>query len=105
MTLSDLTLPVDLGWSRQHALVFSQSLAERIDLVQQEVGDMRYHLEPTKLTDGRFFVGADVLTECVPGRFLYAAFSRLDSSRFGEIEVVPMADVVALLPVAPPLGE
>ena len=45
---------------------------------------------------------ADILTECLPGGLVYGGFSQLDSERFHEIEVVPLAEAVALLPVTPP---
>lgn len=102
MTLSEVVLPVDLEWSRQRALVFSAEFAERIAQVQDEVGDIRYRLVPAALTDGRYSVAAELLTACVPGEFLYPAFSRLDSSRFDEIAVLPKSEVAALLP---PSGE
>jgi len=41
---------------------------------------------------------ADILTECVPGGLVYGGFSQLDAGRFGEIEVMPLAQVLALLP-------
>lgn len=100
MTLADVTLPVDLAWSRQHSLVFSAAFAQRIADVQADIGDTRYRLTPTPLPDGRFALNADLLTECVPGGFLYPAFSRLDSSRFDEIAVLPNSEVAALLPPA-----
>jgi hypothetical protein len=94
MTLAEVSLPVDLGWARLHALLLSAELAGRILEVQDEVGDGRYRLEPAARGDGTYWVGADLLTECLPGGFLHAAFSRLDAARFDEIEVVPLADVV-----------
>jgi hypothetical protein len=41
---------------------------------------------------------ADILTECVPGGLVYGGFSQLDAGRFDEIEVLPLADALALLP-------
>lgn len=90
MTLADVTLPVELEWARLHALVFSAELAARLAAVQEEVGDGRYRLEPTDAGNGTYLVNADLLTECVPGGFLHAAFSKLDASRFDEIQVVPL---------------
>ena len=46
---------------------------------------------------------ADILTECVPGGLIYGGFSHLDSSRFDEIEVLPISDAVALLPQTDPV--
>ena len=44
---------------------------------------------------------ADILTECLPGGLVYGGFSQLDASRFDEIEVVPIAEALALLPPPP----
>jgi hypothetical protein len=41
---------------------------------------------------------ADILTECLPGGLVYGGFSQLDAGRFSEIEVVPLAEALALLP-------
>lgn len=89
MTLAEVTLPVDPEWARKHRLVFSAELAARLSEVQKDVGDSRYRLEPEPTGDGTYWAGADLLTECVPGGFLFPAFSRLDAGRFDEITVVP----------------
>jgi hypothetical protein len=101
MTLAEITLPVDLQWARLHALVLSAELANRVLEVQDELGDNRYRLEPIALANGTYWIGADLLTECLPGGFLHAAFSLLDTARFDEIEVFSMADALALLPESP----
>jgi hypothetical protein len=97
MTLADLTLPVELTWARDYALVFPAALAQRLAQVQAEHGDPRHVPNARPLTDGRFMLNADILTECLPGGFLHGGFSHLDAERFADIEVVPMADAVALL--------
>jgi len=101
MTLSDLTLPVSYEWGVAHALVFDVALAQRLAEVQGQHGDPRHVPSPRRLTDGRFMLTADILTECVPGGLVYGGFSQLDADRFDEIEVVPLADALALLPVEP----
>ena len=101
MTLSDITLPVSYEWGVAHALVFGPVLAQRLAEVQGEHGDPRHVPAARSLTDGRFMLTADILTECLPGGLVYGGFSQLDSERFHEIEVVPLAEAVALLPVAP----
>lgn len=98
MTLSDITLPVTYEWGREHALLFDAALAQRLAEVQAEHGDPRHIPSPVALTDGRFMLCADILTECLPGGIMYGGFSHLDAGRFDEIEVVPMADALALLP-------
>lgn len=98
MTLADITLPVTYEWSRDHALLFDAALAQRLAEVQAEHGDPRHVPSPVPLADGRFMLCADILTECLPGGLMYGGFSHLDAGRFDEIEVVPMADALALLP-------
>jgi hypothetical protein len=101
MTLLDLTLPVSYEWGVAHALVFDAALAQRLAEVQGQHGDPRHVPSPRRLTDGRFMLTADILTECVPGGLIYGGFSQLDAGRFDEIEVVPLAEALALLPVEP----
>lgn len=102
MTLADITLPVTYEWGRDRALLFDAALAQRLAEVQAEHGDPRHVPSPILLQDGRFMLPADILTECVPGGLVYGGFSHLDAGRFSEIEVVPMADAIALLPPTPP---
>lgn len=97
MTLADIAMPVTYEWGRGHALVFDAALAQRLADVQAEYGDPRHVPNPLALTDGRFMLTADILTECLPGGLVYAGFSRLDAGRFADIEVVPMAEAVAML--------
>jgi len=103
VTLSDIILPVTYGWGTSHVLVFAEDLATRLGEVQAEHGDPRHVPSPRLLTDGRYMLTADILTECVPGGLIYGGFSHLDSSRFDEIEVLPISDAVALLPQTDPV--
>ena len=105
MTLSEITLPVTYEWGAAHALVFDASLARRLAEVQAEHGDPRHVPAARSLTDGRFMLTADILTECLPGGLVYGGFSQLDAGRFDEIEVLPLADALALLPADPPPAE
>jgi hypothetical protein len=98
MTLADVTLPVTYEWGVAHALLFDAALAQRLAEVQAQHGDPRHVPAPRTLTDGRFMLTADILTECLPGGLVYGGFSQLDAGRFDEIEVVPLADALALLP-------
>jgi hypothetical protein len=98
MTLADITLPVSYEWGVAHSLLFDVSLAQRLAEVQAQHGDPRHVPAPRTLTDGRFMLTADILTECLPGGLVYGGFSQLDAGRFSEIEVVPLADALALLP-------
>jgi hypothetical protein len=98
MTLDELDLPVTAEWGRQNALVFDAALAQRLAEVQAEHGDPRHVPVAVPLSGGRFMLLADILTECLPGGLVYGGFSRLDAGRFDEIEVVPLAEALALLP-------
>jgi len=98
MTLADITLPVTYEWGLAHALLFDVALAQRLGEVQAQHGDPRHVPSPRTLTDGRFMLTADILTECLPGGLVYGGFSQLDAGRFDEIEVVPLAEALALLP-------
>jgi len=98
MTLADITLPVTYEWGVANALLFDAPLAQRLAEVQSQHGDPRHVPAPRTLTDGRFMLTADILTECLPGGLVYGGFSQLDAGRFDEIEVVPLADALALLP-------
>ena len=98
MTLADVTLPVSYDWGVAHALLFDVALAQRLAEVQSQHGDPRHVPAPRSLSDGRWILTADILTECLPGGLVYGGFSQLDAGRFDEIAVVPIADALALLP-------
>lgn len=105
MTLDTLTLPLAYEEARHYGLVFSDALAARLREMQDDHGDPRHRVEPQATADGRFFLNGDVLSEVGPGGIFSPGFSRLDASRFDEIEVMPIADAMALLPVDPsPFG-
>lgn len=101
MKLAGLTLPLPYETACQYGLVFAAALAARLREVQGEHGDQRHRVEPQATADGRYFLNGDVLSEVGPGGIFSPAFSRLDASRFDEIEVMPIADAMALLPVEP----
>ena len=103
MTLAQLTLPIPYSEARQFGLLFSAAMASRLREVQEQHGNLMHRVEPQQTTDGRYFLNGDVLSECAPNGIFFAGFSHLDQSRFSEIDVVPLADAVALLP--PPSGD
>lgn len=100
MTLADLlTSPRPLEELRGLALVFSPELRDRLVAVQLEHGRPQYTVFPAgPTTDGRFYHCADILAEVGYGGIYHAGFSHLDASRFDEVEVMPLADAVTLLP-------
>ena len=98
MTLADVTLPLTYQWGVAHPLLFGPALAQRLAEVQGQHGDPKHVPAARSLADGRFMLTADILTECLPGGLVYGGFSQLDAGRFDEVEVVPIAEALALLP-------
>ena len=88
--------PVSYEYGKQFALVFSQELADILAEKQAESGG-RFIAKPVELTDGRFMLCGDIMSEC-PNGLYQAGFGTLDLARFNEIEVLPLADGLALIP-------
>jgi hypothetical protein len=104
MTLSDITLPVSLSDARGRALVFTTQLASRLAQLHAQYGSRNCVPVPRTLTDGRLMLCADVLTEVMPGGLLHAMWEAADKEVLcREVEILPWADAVALLPPQPPL--
>ena len=97
MTLADVDMPVSLAWAQGKFLAFSQQLCQRLVNVQAWYGDPRNVPFPRPLTDGRWILSADVLTECIPGGLVYGGFSRLDPAGFVGIEVLTKEEVLPLM--------
>ena len=103
MTLVDLLEdPKSVEELRLLALVFSAELRDRLVAVQAQHGHPQFTAFPAgPLTTGQYYHCASILTEVSTGGMYAAGFAHLDASRFGEIEVVPLEDAVALLPPPP----
>jgi len=93
-------LPLPYAYANQYACVFSQELADRLVEVQAE-NPAQFRVTPLPLTDGTFMIRGAILSE-VPNGLYGGNFARLDASRFDEINIVPWADAVALLPQPDP---
>lgn len=101
MTLADLLADLpEPGELAGLALVFSSELRDRLVAVQAEYGDSRFTAYPAALTDGRYMHQASILTACMPSGVYHAGFVHLDAGRFDEIEVIPYANALALLPIS-----
>ena len=95
MTLADLiTQPVSYETAKDLALVFSPELAA----VQAEHGNPRHVASPVDLVDGRKMLCADLLTEVGPGGLYSGGFAHLPAELFPLVEVLPMSQVLPLLP-------
>jgi hypothetical protein len=103
MTLEDVEFPVTYEWGRQHALLFTTQLAERLEELHAEHGRPDCIAMPLPLTDGRLMLVADILTAIEPGGWLHAMWEAADKAvLLPAVEVVPLADAVALLPADSP---
>ena len=100
MTLADLLVsPRPLAELRGLALLFTAELRDRLVAVHSEYGRPEFTVFPAGPTsDGRYYHCADILAEAQPDGIYGAGFAHLDASRFDEVEVVPIADAMALMP-------
>jgi hypothetical protein len=105
MKLADLTLPISYEEASQYALVFTDQLAGRLAELHTLHGSGNCRPIPTRLTDGRLMLSADLLRECVPGGMLHAMWEAADKAVLGaSVEVILWADAVSLLPPDEPIG-
>ena len=101
MTLADLTLPLAYEMAVDLALVFGDPIAARLAEIQERHGCPCLRIEPRLLTDGRWMLSADLLSEVGPAGLLADGFAQVNAARLAEIEVVPMSVAVALIPRLP----
>jgi len=102
MTLADLTLPMLWGECKDFALVYSYEVAVLLYNVQEEHGDPRHVPAGRQLTDGRWMLCGDVLSEVGEGGILAGGFAFVTPEMMQQIEVIPLADALALLPEESP---
>ena len=99
MTLQDITLPIAYAWGRQHALLFSPALAQRLAELHAEHGRPDCIAMPVRLTDGRLMLSADILTATEPGGWLEEMWQHADKAvLLPAVEVVPIAVALELMP-------
>lgn len=102
MTLEDVKFPVSYQWGCEHALLFTPALAQRLAELHAEHGRPDCVAAPVALTDGRLMLTADILTATEPGGYLHAMWEAADKTvLLPAVEVVPIADALALLPPDP----
>lgn len=104
MTLADLPLPISYQSAQAYALVFTPQLAARLAELHAQHGKPDCVPVPRVLSDGRLMLSADILTAIEPGGWLHEMWQHADMSvLLPAVEVVPIADALALLPPDPPL--
>lgn len=85
---------------RGHALILSVGLNTAFAQIQEGLGDRQFMAQTVALTDGRYMLGADLLSEIHPeGGLYHLGFEAIPPELLAQVEVIPMADALALLPV------
>ena len=104
MTILDLAT-ADLDTLRAYALVFDATLAGVLTERWMAYGSTNCCPVPRTLTDGRYMLAADILTETRPGGLLEAMWQASNQQAIAAgVTVMPWAEAVALLPADPPMG-
>lgn len=80
-----------------HALILDTTTRDAVMAAQQTYGNPQHQMQPVPLTDGRWGIGADVLSEA-SGLFA-GTFQHLPRDLAATVEVLSWADFQALLPV------
>lgn len=101
MLLSELTLPIAYADCKDLALVYPYEVAVALYNAQEEHGDPRHTLTGQPLTDGRYLIAGEMLTEIGRGGLFGWIGDYLTQELMAAVEVVPMSEVVELLPEAP----
>ena len=84
--------------AKSYALVFDQAAHDALLAAQAERQEAQHRAAPVQLTDGRWVLCADLLTEIQSGGIYADGFALLPAELFEQVEVMCWNDVVALLP-------
>lgn len=98
VVLSELTLPMPYEECRALSLVYPHEVAAVWYALQQQHGDPRHVGVGMQLTDGRWMMSGSVLSEIHAGGILGWVADCLSPELMASIEVVPLAEAVAMLP-------
>ena len=98
MTLADLiTQPVSYEIARDLAIILTPEQAATLGAVQAQYGNPQHVAAPVPLVDGRLMLCADLLTETGPGGLYAQGFAHLPAELFAQVQILPMADAIALI--------
>ena len=98
MTLDQLTLPLAYAESRTLAIVYPYEIAAALYRLQTEYGDPRHVHHGVQLTDGRYCLCGDILSEVGPGGLLEGLFSHITPEMMAAVDVIPWDEATALMP-------
>ncbi len=94
MTLSGLSLPLDLDQARGLAMVFDAETADAI-AAAQDGGSTR--AEPRLMSDGRLVLSGDILSDVGPGGLHGEWFGRLAAPVLQSVSLVPWDSIAGLI--------
>jgi hypothetical protein len=80
------------------AMVFGDDAKSALQAVQAQRPDAHNRVAPVQLSDGRWMLCADVLREALLGGLYSEGFALLPPELFSQVDVMPFAEAVALLP-------
>jgi len=81
------------------ALVLSPELHATLTTVQDSLPDRACRAQALELEDGRFMLGADLLSEIGPDGLYSEGFGQLPPEALPLVDVMPISEALALLPV------
>jgi len=94
MTLADIDIPPSLEFAYSHAMVFSPSLAVRLDELHAECGRPDCMAVPRQLADGRLALGCELLYAIEPGGWLHEMWEAADKTvLLPAVEILPWDEV------------
>lgn len=88
----------DLATLRGLALILSPELHATLEAVQAQLPPRSCVVQATALSNGTYMLGADLLTEIGLGGLYHAGFGQLPPAALPLVQVVPMAEALALRP-------
>jgi len=104
MLLRDLSLPISDSDARGLALIFAPALAVRLGQLHAAYGSTNCVPVPSMLTDGRWMLCADVLTEVATGGLLADMWGHADQAVLGaSVEVIAWGEAVAMMQPQEPM--
>ena len=103
MTLADLiTQPLSYETARDLAIILTPDQAATLGAIQEQYGNPQHIAAPMPLVDGRLMLCADLLTETSTGGLYAQGFAHLPAELFAQVQILPMADAIALIPQTDP---
>lgn len=89
-----------LAESRELWMVMSSQIRDVL-LAKQSTISTSHHISPIELTDGRFAVCCDLISEIRPGGVYHDVFQTLNLAALDTCEIVTTAEFNALKPITP----